>query len=394
MPVLPNYCNFMANAYDERDLIGINTVFQSFFGRANSQTVVSENASDVTIDIQRGTQTIAATIPRGTGASSAGNTQKVNSGEVFSTFARSFPLIEVRGSLSTTDMDTRMLGEDPNRPMSRQERMRRRAFNLHKEAIRQIIRTDEILAAQSLLLGKQDAILGTSDSTLKYDFHRSSGNTLTAANAWSSPSGTAMTDLDTACLRVAVNGNITPDMMIVSNAGFKKFRSNAETVALIDKTKTNCWVDLKPSDCPAKLQWALAAGLKLRAVVYTDSGFEVFVFAYMGTYTKNGTTYSYMPDTSALIASSEARCDRYFGPKDRFDDTAADQAMYREFFGFDPSMPPVSSQVANANAVIIPEAFYHDAILSPEKNNVVLRTQHAPIFAPIQTDGFATIGGI
>ena len=52
---------------------------------------------------------------------------------------------------------------------------------------------------------------------------------------------------------------------------------------------------------------------------------------------------------------------------------------------------PMPSGIKNASSVVLPEAFMFDAYEPDNKKSVVIRTQCAPVFAPIQVDAFALL---
>jgi hypothetical protein len=62
---------------------------------------------------------------------------------------------------------------------------------------------------------------------------------------------------------------------------------------------------------------------------------------------------------------------------------------YTETFGFNPNTPPMPTTIGSG--VIDPAMFFVDGFPSEDRRTVTLRTQSAPIFAPVHTDAFARL---
>ena len=69
------YSRFMAEMFDERAIIGVSTVGQSFFGNPahGSKTIYSPDSKVVEIDIIRGNERIGALINRGSNSKNLDN---------------------------------------------------------------------------------------------------------------------------------------------------------------------------------------------------------------------------------------------------------------------------------------------------------------------------------
>ncbi len=114
----------------------------------------------------------------------------------------------------------------------------------------------------------------------------------------------------------------------------------------------------------------------------------MWIFTYPEVYVDStGTVTKYIGDEQVLMAYSGARCDRYFGPNEQLPMVPMRAQLYREWFGFDPSAPPVPPKVANSG-IISPAMFYCDAYVSNDWKKLSIRSQTAPIFATTQTDAF------
>ena len=67
------------------------------------------------------------------------------------------------------------------------------------------------------------------------------------------------------------------------------------------------------------------------------------------------------------------------------------EQLYREFFGFDPTIAPQPPNIKEAGNVILPQSMFHDCYVSQDWKRITLRSQCAPIFATTQTDAFVTL---
>ena len=389
------FSRFMARAFDEKQIISCSTVFQSFFGNpmTNSETIFSPDSLAVDIDIIRGNERIAALTPRGVVSRTLGSNQKNVRSELMSTFSRKYPLSEEEGDITGDILLNRIAGENPYDRQTRMDRMRYHALKIHHENMRRHIRMFEVLAAQSVIAGVQDAIIGTTNTDLQFDFRRKSTHTVTASPSWAGGSGTIMADIDAACLKVRADGHVHPDMMICGATSLNSFIQDTAIKAEADNRRFE-FVDMKISylNAPKELQRFIDAGLILQGKLRTPGGFDLWVFAYVDGYTAaNGTYTKYMPDTKVVICSSKARCDRYFGPPENLPMVPMREALYRDYFGFDPTSPPMPGNIKGSGAVIDPAMFYVDAYVSGDWKKISIRTQSAPIFATTMTDCFVTI---
>lgn len=385
------FSRFMAAAFDEHNIIGCSTAFQTFFGNpANgSETIFSPDSNQVDIDIIRGNERIAALIPRGSVSRSLGSLQKdVREGK-FTEFSRKFPLAEEEGNIDAGTLINRIAGENVYQRLDRLQRMRLKALKLHQESIRRIVRMDEVLAAQSVLTGKQDAIIGTSDTNLQYDFRRNSTHTATTSTSWSGGSGTIMADIDAQCAKGRANGHVSYDIMVLGTTAMTSFINDTKVAAQADNRRYEFVNVGMGVAMPPKYQRLVDGGMIFQGRLRTPAGYELYLFTYVDGYTAaNGTFTPYMPVDKVLFAASSARCDRYFGPPENLPQIPMREQLYRELFGFDPSAPPMPPAIKAPGGVIVPQAFYCDAYVSADWKRVTIRTQHAPIFATTQTDAF------
>lgn len=391
------FSRFMAQAYDEKQIVSVSTGFQAFFGDpANgAQTIFSPDANNVDIDIIRGNERTAALIPRGAISRSLGSLQKNIRSEQFSSFSRKYPLAEEEGDITGDILLRRVAGENPYERMTRLDRLRYHALKLHTESVRREIRLMEILAAQSMLTGKQDAILGTSNTDLQYDFRRNAAHTITVGTSWAGGSGTILADIDGACAKIRANGRTMPDMMLMGTTAMNSFVSDTTVSGLADNRRFDFMaVGMNPGlTVPPNMQKFVTGGFIFQGKLRTPSGYELYIFTYLDIYNEPtaGTATPYIAADLVMITSSRARFDRYFGPPENLPMIPMREALYRDYFGFDPMAPPMPPNMRAAGAVIDPAMFYCDAYVSGDWKKITIRTQCAPIFATTMTDAVAVL---
>ena len=388
------FSRYMAGAFDEKNIIGVSTGFQAFFGNpANgAETVFSPDANAVDIDIIRGNERIAALIPRGTVSRPLGSTQKNLQSERFSSFSRKYPLTEEEGDISSDKLLNRIAGENPYDRMSRLDRMRHHAVKIHTESIRKTARLFEVLAAQSVLTGKQDAILGTTNSDLQYDFRRNAAHISMVGTSWAGGEANILSDIDAGADKLRANGHVMPDMLILGSTAMNSFVKDTTVAALADNRRFE-FIRLGANNpAPAKFQRFIEGGFIPQGSLRTPEGHEFWIFTYLDVYTNSaGNPTKYLIDDLAVLASSTARCDRYFGPPESLPMVPQRDQLYRELFGFDPSAAPMPMSMRAAGGIIDPAMFYSDAYVSSDWKKVTVRTQAAPIFATTMTDAFVIL---
>jgi len=387
------YSRVMVSAFDEKQIVGVPTAFQSFFGRpeTGAKTVFSPNADVVEIDIMRANERIAALINRGgNGRSISG--QKNLSTQNYTTFSRVYPLMEEESDVTADQINKRLAGENPYSAMTREDRLRALFLEHHQEQIRRMVRTFEVLSADSVLNGQMVSILGTTDDDLIYDFRRNAALTDSVSVAWDDTTPDIFGDIDGMCELLREHGKVTADMMVLGSEAIDSFIKDTDVQALADNRRFELIQVSMNNPVPSKFDKFVAGGFIPRGRLRTPAGFELWIFTYVDGYTNSGGTFTkYMPVDQALIAFSGARCDRYFGPSEILPMTSGKAQMYRENFGFNPALPPVPANIKNQGAVINPGMFYFDAYEGTNGKTITARAQAAPIFATTMTDAFGLL---
>lgn len=397
LPVDP-YARFMADAFDERDVIAVTSAWQAFFGARESagRTVFSDAANVVDIDIVRGNERTAVLIQRGTDANPT-SLQKNTQTQNYSNFARLYPLAEEVGSIDSSQLNNRVAGENPYSGSTQMDRLRALSLDHHMEHIRRIVRLNELLAGQSILFGQQPSI-GVDlsiNSSLIYDFQRNAANTITVGTGWNQVGATILADIDGACDIIRQNGKIQPDMIVIGGQALDEFINNTDVQTKADNRRFELIEVSTNNPVPPQYARFVEGGFNARGRLRTPKGYVLWIFSYLdGFEDSSGTFNKYMPEDVALIASSRARCDRYFGPSDRLPLSNQEAAYYQEVFGFNPNLPPMPANISNMDHAVNPAMFHFDSYHSNNRKTISVRTQCAPIYATTHTDAFAQLNGL
>ena len=396
------YTRWMVKPFSDVDLRPVSTAFQSaFYGRpeTGAEVVFNDRSSQINIDIQKGeTQTLAMMVNRGT---SSTPTDRVPSDkeERFTNLAYAWPLIETQGSISSNKiLENRSFGDPQDLTNSVRERLTMEAEKIHKTHFKKHFTTMEYLCREALWTGQHPAILGTVNSDLIYDFHRNSGNFIDVTTPWTTVTADILGDLDDGADAIQQNGGLHSDYGLICNgAVFGGIKKNNTTKADADNRRY-VFVELGGDvQVPSEFMKYKEAGFQPRGRLETDSGRFVWIFTYDLTFLDNFTTPGtktrtpWVPAGKALMFSPLARCDKYFGPADRFDPTQQEIQNYRDFFGFDMGAVPVVPNVKDPG-LFDPRMFTVYADIT--KKAVELFTQSAPIMPTTHTDAFVTFGDL
>jgi hypothetical protein len=381
----------MVAGFDERAIIGVETGFQSFFGRPGSETRYTTDQGVVDIEIIRGNEKIAAMRQRGVGGDAIGGRIKATSQPRKTAFSRGFPLIEEIGPINANQLLDRGFGENPYAGGDRFSRMRRLAKDAHQEHVRRMMRTREFLAAQSIVTGYMPTLIGS--TTDRYDWRRNSANIAAAGTKWDAGSGvTIMADLDGMWDLGKTNGHVDCDFAIFGKSCWDPFLADADVIAKADNRRFELVLVNSEMPVPSRYAHMVRAGFTARGRLRTPEGHELWLFGYDGTYLDMSDTLQYyMPVNKVVMGYSGARADRYFGPPDTLPMIPQRVQLYQQLFGFSPSAVPMPANIKDPGGVVNATQFHFDVYVDGDWRVINARTQSAPIFAPTQTDAWVVL---
>jgi hypothetical protein len=401
MSVTPNgldvYSRYMDDMFDLKDVIGVPTVWQQFYGKSqfgNSKTIYSPFSEVIDIDLIGANERTAKLIPRGTDSRHTGDIQRNTTTQYFTTKNMVFPFAEELGDISANQINKRLAGENPYEGQDKISRLRKLALEHHKEHIRRYVRLFELLAGSSLLTGQMPAILGTNNPDLIYDWGRNAALTITPTVAWNNAAADIIGDIDNAFDLVRQLGKVKFNLMFMARDVSHAFFNDATIQKLADNRRITLVQVGEGIQVPQMFSDLVAAGADYLGYIGTPQGRRLDLFCYNDFYDDpDGVSQPYMPDGTAFLAYYGARCDRYFGPSERLPLVSTDMAWYSEMFGFSPLSVPFPDKIM-APGIVTPDMFYCDAYQSGDKKKVTVRTQSAPIFATTQTNAFATLNNL
>ena len=393
---------FMADSFDEQQILNEPLAFQSVFGRkeTNSFTLISPNANDLDIEITRADEKTAGLVPRGTLAEFL-TTPNVQIGQS-TFFSRKYPLLVDEFVITGDQINNHMpYGEGIYENLSREVRLQRYTQRGFQVMMKRAMRAFERLAVQSVTLGKQSATPGFNTPGVNdYDWRRNSSNSVTLTHGWAYASATTpLTDIDSLCFQIRAAGHKRPDVMILGATAMSAFMFNTQIVGgsagltgyasrvYFDYIQFNA--NFKPD---AKFDYLIKTGLLPMGRLRTPGGFDLTIFEYPEYYTNSSNTATkYLNDLYAVIFSTQARADRYFGPPEQLPMTNADQQRLMERFGFNPALPPIPRNDWADDGVFTPQMVYVDGYENGNRTGFTPRLQAAPVFATTMTDCFGVI---
>lgn len=392
---LDGFSREMLAGFDESSIITAPTAFQSFFGRAetNSQTVFAPNSEVFDIEIIRDNETIAPLIQRGSIGSSLSPVTVTRNGE-FSNFSRVFPLIELEVAITADEVNKRIFGESPYQQLSKSQRRMALAMRIHSKNVRKIIGTMEWMASQAIITGKMPTLLGTANSDLIYDYRRHADLIFAAPAVWDAGTPDILGDLDEACDRVRIRGKVMPDAVFMNGATMSAVINDTTVKSIADNRGYTLVRFGEGALMPAKYQKFIDNGWEAFGVITTPANRKLHIFTISDSYQSlAGVTTKWLADGTVIVMNTSARMDRAYGPGEANEMTASRIAWFQEQFGFSPASSMQGVSVKDASRVVMPEMFMVDGFAGSDQKSVTIRTQSAPVFVTTQTDEICTITG-
>lgn len=377
--VLTNYTRAMAPAFSDLEKIQVGTLFLTLF--ASGATIIDPDSAVVDIDIERGNKHVSAYIARGTDAKNLSENRTLVGKYTSDSFE--YPLIEELGVITSAMVLKRLPGESMRNPLTKMERQMAYAIKLHNEGLKKIIRKAEYSAAESFRTGAQ-----TVHQSAAYSFHRRSTHNASASVVWSTTAtAVPITDLETACGLIYLDGLATPTDAIFSDQSWREFLATTQVSNLADKRRINHFSTDMTAVAPAGYEAWIAAGALYQGQVKAGN-WVLNLWTYPAVWvTDAGVSTQYLPDEEVLVMAKSARFDRYFGPSDNLETQSPN--FYLENFGLG-AIDGMPMEIMNAG-IFQSNMFYLDAFAQGNGKALTVRTQCAPIFPTTQTDAIVKI---
>jgi len=394
------FTRYMMEGFDESEHIAVSTVFLPFF--TSGKTLFSPDRNAVDIDIKRGNEKYAKMRLRGPGSHTIGTEIKGLRSTKFTSVSRKYPLMEDEHVIESSQLNWRSFGVSAEADRSKQAALRKLAVDGSNEIIRRMVRSQNLLARESILNGQMSAIFGTAKSDLIYDFYRHTDLTFTVATAWDN-AGTVMADLDTACQRVQRNGKVVPEAFFTKGSVLTAMIENADFASKADNRRFNLIgigsteaMGANPvSSMSSKYQKFIDSGWIYRGWIQTTEGYMLQIFVTPDVVEEDSGTFTDMvPDGWGLVCNPFVRCDRMFGPDEKLPAIPQRVQLYEQLLGISLSTPNIPVNIKDRGALIRPDMFSYSASVNEKWTNISITVQSAPIFVTTHTDAFCTMKGL
>jgi len=395
------YTRYWQEAIDYGLMINVPKGFQSLFGEPmgnGGRTRFVTDAKTIDFDVRDGSQQVTTLIHRGTVMEPLN--KKILKGGNFTSFNRAFPLGEDEGIVSADQLLERAHGEQPYQPKTQLDRARALARDIFDEQIRRAVRTQEIMAAQMIKTGKMDLIIGTAKADEQIDTKRLATHTITPGAKWNVAGTDLLGDMDTAATLTTRDSGAVCDAMVMGSGIPGYLAKNTDILAYANLTGPGTsgvqlvyfGENVKPGP---QFNAMIANGFNPICRLVTTMGRSITCFTYEGGYKDAaGTFVPYIGTDEAIFVSSQAACDRYFGPPEQLPISAQARQDYLEIFGFNLDTPPVPANLDTGNGVIVPAEFFPHVMRAKDEKSFKIRLQYAPMYITRDTNAFCFIADV
>lgn len=399
--VIDNISRFFTGVFDEQNITMSGRCFSGFFGRQGigSQLVTNQYAFDN--NIIRSDKKISKMVPRDDNFSQhLGSLIKTLRPGNYSKQSRNFPLCVEHFAITKEDLMTMAPFESNPYPGSDVEPARMMYYSMR--AIKEIRRRQEdmcnILAAQSIISGVQDKIIGTAVTDEQYTWNRNASNFITVGTVWSNVAADIKGDLADAARQAHRQGKITQNQPLIvglSPSTMELVKLNTAIKAEADNRRFLTVAVDPEMQVPTSHQFMIQNGWSIQARLNTE-GWSFYFYTTEDYYENDSSTnVAIMPDAKAFVTSPMVQMDSIFGPPTTFDMSPDQIRMFQEWFGYNPMVPPPSTSTDNGPFRVIPNEAYH-IIGATDKWNTAreFAVQLAPVFKTTHTDGIVTLQGL
>ncbi len=391
------FSRLMTKMFDQRKIKRVLTGFQAIFGNLDtgSETVFNNSAEVFEIDIINANVKTAKLVARGAVSKAIGSTPATLQMARYSNLAREYPFAVEDYVIGSKEMLKKLAGEPVYDGFTKQERTAILAADGFHEMVFRHVGLFERLASQSVLEGKQDAILGTADPDQQYDWHRHADLEVTVSVGWNQTTSAIWDGINDICVATHRKGHRKPEMLGVGTDAFREMVLDSDIQGLADNRRYE-FIAMKEDDViPAKFNRLIEGGWDYRGRIITSGSYKLFVFTYQGFYENDaGTAVDLMPTDEAFVCSLDARHDRHFGPSEMLDLTPARRQTYEHYLGFGPEDFDVPENIMAAPGIVDPRMF-HSFLYDNSRGSVLtLEVQTAPVFATTETNTIGVLKGL
>lgn len=388
------FSRLMVEGIDLTELHSVPCGFQSLFGPPmgnGGRTRYVTDSRVIEFDVRKGNRGFSTPLHRGI-VGKAMNKPKHVSG-YFTSLARTFPLLHDTGLVTADQLLERTFSEDPLMPKTQFQRAQENARDVVKDIVRDHIYWMEYAAAQMVKTGKMDLIYGTSSTDEQIDTKRDSNHTVKVSASFATAGTSILDNLDTWSTLIVEDASRVPDVLLVGSSmpGYLAANTEIQAYANLAAAGTSGFSlvyfgdNYKPDP---KYGFLMANGFRPLCKIITKMGRVINVFTYEGTYVLSGSTTYYLTSKEAILMSSQAACDRYFGPPEKLPPTQQMVADWNSLFGFDPENIQLPPNIDATPQVIDRRAFSCDVIRDGNNTAFEIAVQAAPMYVTRDTDSF------
>lgn len=382
--------------FEEEKGLMAQTNWLAFAGRGGGVRRFESDVNEVEYEIVRGHRQMSQLVKRSAVVDRLlGPGQKnLGLGE-YTQVSRAFPLSIEEYDIQSSKLTKKIPGEPTtNSGLTKQDRMMYWAAKGQTTMLAKQVRLMNYLCGQGIVEGVQDAIIGTSDTDLQYDFYRKATHLKTITTPWSTvATATPLKDIDVGIDANIQDGSKKSNIMLAGDTAWSNFLQCAELETYSTYSDFKAFIpsgDTRVS-MPAEMSFLTDNNWDFQGVVHTWKGRIVYVFTTEELVEVTaGTPQRSMPSKKVVLCGANSRIDEIFGPSETFpeDDTVISQ--YRDWFGFEPGMAP-AGEPNIVGGMIRPEMFFIDAYQNDYRTLRTIRSQTAPLYVPVEADTWYTI---
>jgi hypothetical protein len=382
--------------FEEQKGLESQTNWLAFAGRGGGVSRYENDVNEVEYEIVRGHRQMAKLVKRSGVTNRLLGTDQKNLGlGEFTQVSRAFPLSIEEYDIQSSKLTDKIPGE-PNTDsgFTRQDRMIYWAAKGQTTMLAKQVRMMNYLCGQGIIEGVQDAIIGTSDTDLQYDFYRRATHLKTLTTPWSThATATPLKDIDLGVDLNIQDGAKKSNIMLAGDTAWSDFLQCAELEVYSTYSDFKAFVPAGDArlSMPSEMNFLTENGWDFQGVVKTWKGRTVHVFTSEELVEVTaGTPQRSMPSKKVVICGPDSRLDQVYGPPETFPEDEMVIQQYRAWFGFEPGMAP-AGEPNLVNGMIRPEMFCIDAYENKYRTLRTIRSQCAPIYVPVETDTWYTI---
>lgn len=257
------------------------------------------NSEEVEIDIQRGSEDVSIVVQ------DLSTGYRMNSADLYTNKGLKAPVHKEAAALNSFELMKRAAGDTPFENPNFRANVVNRVFDQMTKVENKIRRAIELQASQVLTLGVVTLVDSGGVALYSLDYKPKVAHFPTSAIAWNAAGATPIEDLRSLAEVVRGNGMIGPDQLIMGEASFEAFVSNAEVQKRFETRR----IDLG-TIAPMQVR---GAGNYRGVVEVGNYRFDVWTYSGRFKHPQTGVSTPYIPNDKVIVRASAGRMDATFG---------------------------------------------------------------------------------